>query len=219
MTEALSLSADLRTYWHCGTGTGIAAHHDATVARDALGLPLLPGRTLRGLLRDAVRQLEEFGHAPRGSAVALFGEAGFGSSQSEIPAAYRDTQPGLLVVADGLIDPELRSWIADSLEDPGSRARAEAMRAELFRTLSLTAVDRESGTAQDASLRMIEVAIPVRLSAEIELARLALPPSQLQAQIRPRWREIVGLAANLVRAVGGHRSRGLGRCVLTVKAL
>ncbi|MEJ2682664.1 MAG: RAMP superfamily CRISPR-associated protein [Gammaproteobacteria bacterium] len=44
-------------YWHAGGSHGQGFHTQATVARDHDGLPYLPGRTLKGLLRDAVSQL------------------------------------------------------------------------------------------------------------------------------------------------------------------
>ncbi len=44
----------LSSYWHIGSGAGGDAVADSLVNRDAQGLPTIPGRTIKGLLRDAM---------------------------------------------------------------------------------------------------------------------------------------------------------------------
>ena len=39
--------------WHCGSGLAAGADVDALVIKDNNGLPYVPGRTLKGLLREA----------------------------------------------------------------------------------------------------------------------------------------------------------------------
>ena len=39
--------------WHCGSGLAAGADVDALVIKDQEGLPYIPGRTLKGLLREA----------------------------------------------------------------------------------------------------------------------------------------------------------------------
>ena len=43
--------------WHCGSGLAAGADVDALVIKDNNGLPYVPGRTLKGLLRDAATNL------------------------------------------------------------------------------------------------------------------------------------------------------------------
>ena len=40
------------SYWHAGSGQGRSAVSDALVQNDRNGLPFLPGRTVKGLLRE-----------------------------------------------------------------------------------------------------------------------------------------------------------------------
>ena len=43
--------------WHCGSGLAAGADVDALVIKDKDGLPYVPGRTIKGLLRDAATEL------------------------------------------------------------------------------------------------------------------------------------------------------------------
>jgi CRISPR/Cas system CMR subunit Cmr4 (Cas7 group RAMP superfamily) len=45
---ACNLKIDLRGYWHPGSGRGGGVVMDAMAHRDSTGLPVLPGRHLKG---------------------------------------------------------------------------------------------------------------------------------------------------------------------------
>lgn len=45
------------SYWHCGSGLAAGAGVDALVVKDADGLPFVPGKTIKGLLREAMEEL------------------------------------------------------------------------------------------------------------------------------------------------------------------
>ena len=48
------------TWWHCGSGQAAGPDVDELTMKDADGLPFIPGRTMKGLLRDACRLLEDY---------------------------------------------------------------------------------------------------------------------------------------------------------------
>jgi len=50
------------TYWHCGSGLSGGSSTDAEVVKDDQNLPFVPGRTVKGHLREAAKLLgdEEF---------------------------------------------------------------------------------------------------------------------------------------------------------------
>ena len=50
------LKIDIQSYWHPSTGRGQGSDVDALAHRDKDGIPCLPGRTIKGLLRDAVNR-------------------------------------------------------------------------------------------------------------------------------------------------------------------
>jgi CRISPR/Cas system CMR subunit Cmr4 (Cas7 group RAMP superfamily) len=91
--KRMTLSFHLHGYWHCGSGEAGTSDLDAAVIRDAEGLQYLPGRSVKGLLREAFRLAEDFGHQPEGATDRLFGsEARPGDPrgiQPRAPALHR----------------------------------------------------------------------------------------------------------------------------------
>ncbi len=193
MTRRL-LNIDIRSYWMSGTGRGGGALLDATTRRDPQGVPVLPGRHIKGLLRDAVEKAEQLAWPGfDGLAETLFGERGL---ELDHPA-----RPGCLRVSDGQLPREVGNWL-------GSEAGRDA-RERLFRTVHSTAIDPATGVALDHSLRGYEVVIPLALEAEIATVPGREAPSA--------WEQRLGEALSLVRHVGAHRHRGLGRATLTLE--
>ena len=58
--KRLTLTFTLLSYWHAGTGAGRGGDADAVVQRDDDGLPYLPGKSVKGLIRDAVETYAAF---------------------------------------------------------------------------------------------------------------------------------------------------------------
>ncbi|MEQ8817876.1 MAG: RAMP superfamily CRISPR-associated protein [Thalassobaculum sp.] len=210
MTGSATIVIDLESYWHVGTGRGSSGLIDSLCARDRDGLPYLPGRSLKGLLRDAVDRAEawgwfaDLGHPPTATGTdgaltrRLFGQIGFereGDSRSGTP--IRVTERGCLAFTSARLAALERAALTGQ----------SALKEHLFATLATTAVDPTTGTAKEQSLRTDEVAVPVTLEATV---------SALEDSVPPDWRAILALAMPLVRAVGGSRSRGLGQCRLSL---
>ena len=53
----MKYSITFYTYWHCGSGLSGGSSNDALVVRDAEKLPFVPGKTVKGHLRDIATQL------------------------------------------------------------------------------------------------------------------------------------------------------------------
>ncbi len=196
--NVMRLEVDFRGYWHAGTGRGSGHHLDALVCRDACGLPYLPGKTLRGLLRDALGRLEEWGSAAAASAGItqdLFGSTAW-EYNNGAPVTRDTTEPGKLFVSDARLPEDVSAWLAQEDNAP--------LRAGLFREHFSTAMTKQ-GVARNKSLRGTEVSVPLTLTAEVHL----LPGCEAHG-----WKEALKAALPLVRAAGSHRSRGFGRCVI-----
>ncbi|MHB1798136.1 RAMP superfamily CRISPR-associated protein [Metallibacterium scheffleri] len=196
--SAQTLKIDVLGYWHAGTGRSGGAVVDALVHRDPSGLPVLPGRHIKGLLRDALERAEAWnwdGYA--GLAEHLFGQRSERIEPGVVP------RPGCLRVSDGRMDSSLARYLVASSNGKHHISR-------LFRSLHSTAVDHETGSAKEHSLRGIEVTIPLQLHARIEaIADADSPP--------PDWHERLRDVLPLIDAVGAHRTRGLGRAVLSLE--
>lgn len=63
------------SYWHCGSGLSEGAGVDLLVIRDSDGLPFIPGKTIKGLVREAVEELNSL-HATFVDYSSLFGLEG-----------------------------------------------------------------------------------------------------------------------------------------------
>lgn len=194
-----TLHIRLQTYWHCGTGRGLGAAVDAAAYRDSDDLPAVPGRHIKGLLRDAMQQAQAWGwsgHADGSMLHTLFGQRTEGSLIDAPPAS------GLIRVSDARLSDDLSAWLRH--EDRRSQ------RAALFRVVQSTAIDESTGSAKDHSLRGIEVVVPLELQAPIEPLPGAAPPSD--------WIDRLREVLPLIPAIGGHRGRGLGRVLISLEA-
>lgn len=140
------------TDWHCGCGMGRGAEVDAHVIRDRFGLPYVPGRTVKGLLRHACERLEEVGEFAEDTAVRLFGGA---DSSSDGPTEARSR------VMDATLSGRLTTYFTKEHPDRVS---------VLFRSLSSTAIDGH-GQAKKHTLRRIEVACPLEVVGAIEIPK------------------------------------------------
>ncbi len=213
MIEA-DLTIKTLAYWHCGTGRGQSAALDAIAARDELGLPLVPGRTVKGLLRDAVRRYASLGHCASGWTTALFGSEGFGPPRhgEEAPTPSTRTQPGKIAVTSAFVDREVRDWFREAERTMDSVIVAQR-RATLFRTISATAIDPDRGVARVGSLRTVEVVVPLTLKATVSIADIEACDIEDRSQTAVA---VLTHAVALIGALGAHRTRGLGRCVVSL---
>jgi len=195
--ETAVIKIALQSFWHAGSGQGSANYLDAISQTDTGGLPFLPGRNLRGLLRHTMEAVERWGHVEKGMAYRLFG--GWHPDQILQERTRFNSQEGVLIVESAHLPEAVRRWLLTGPEKEGYRQ-------VLFQPLFSTAVDPDSGTARDGSLRGLQAVIPLTLTAPLLYRG---PPCG--------WRQAITTILPLIRAVGGHRNRGLGRAVLTLE--
>ena len=177
------------SYWHIGSGNAEGANLDATVLKTSEGLPFIPGKTIKGLLREAVTTLEDIGKIDKNVSVSLFG-----TQNSQETSRYK-TIPGTVIVNDATLGSQFKKW---------AESNREKIKM-LYRFIPSTSINQD-GVSTDKFLRRIEVTIPLVLFSEIEISK--------EAQ---KYQMNLYDAANLVRFIGSHRHRGLGRTKLTLK--
>lgn len=136
----IKYNIEMHSYWHCGTGLSAGGDADALVIKDMEGLPYIPGRTMKGLIREAAEELF----------IAYGGTEEQMKSMFGIPGG----QNGCLFFSDATVT-EGREMIA-----------AKGLAQYAYREISSTELD-SGGIAKDGSLRKMEVAIPCRLSGTI----------------------------------------------------
>lgn len=192
---SITLEIDILSHWCAGSGRGRGADVDALVIKDGNGLPYLPGRTVKGLLREGMMCCEENGQVPPGTTDCLFGKP-------TVPGKPDGSVPGVLSFRDARLPVDVVRYLF------GKPDLVDAM----YDVFSSTKLD-DNGMAEDKTLRTIELAIPMKLETVVEV-------NPVYANELPRdldWKASIQKACSMVRALGSHRHRGLGRCVFAVR--
>lgn len=205
--KTIHLSFAFDSYWQAASGRGNDELLDSTVARGAGGLPVLPGRTIKGLLREAYRRAVACGALQHDREIELFGSEVAGADQASLNDADQAkaldegrfrTKAGALAFGTATLP---QAWIDWASTDPSARAVVD----ELFTQVSSTAINERDGVALDHTLRVVEVAVPMTLTAAVD------GPDDAD------WVEQLRDVAPLLRALGARRNRGYGRVAVTVE--
>ena len=195
----MMIKIELHSEWRSGTGRGRGLHVDAEALRDPLGLPMLPGRQLKGLIRHALETGAAWGHWGHDVVDRLCGV-----SASEAQSRF-NTQEGTISFSSARMECPWLEYVKALQEgSDDDRAEAQAVTAQLFFVKRQTALD-DRGLAKNHSLRSVEVCAPMTLYARVY--------GELSAEDEAHLKR----ALKMIRAVGGHTTRGLGRATLTLE--
>ncbi len=135
--------------WHCGSGLSAGADVDALVIKDKNGLPYIPGKTLKGLVREAAEDYAALSGAVTTDAL----NKAFG-----LPADADNTDDNISGSA----------FFTNATLDDREAAAIIGNHAQSFllHHVSSTAIG-DDGVADDHSLRSIETVVPCTLHAAI----------------------------------------------------
>jgi hypothetical protein len=136
--ESLRYKIDFFSYWQIGSGKGGGAKNDSVVLKDENNFPFIPGRTLKGLIKDASK------------------EAGFFDN---IKHLFEEDNP-----ISKLENVHFRNA---TLDDGIKLLINEQIKEGLYETKASTALDNDK-QALHYSLRKNEVVIPLELFGKIE---------------------------------------------------
>jgi hypothetical protein len=189
MTRA-TIKIQFLDWWQAGTGKSGDGDADIIAHRDQWGCPALPGSQLKGILREAAK--DRLGWS-EDEITPYFGEA------------TKKSTPGL-AQSGGLAFPE--NATLTSVEQGWFHANPGAL-GGLFSMLHATAIDEKTGTAKDRSLRLIEVAVPVTLTADIDWIGKKEPPEN--------WIKQLDMLCALTPAFGKQTHDGMGRAIACCK--
>lgn len=189
MTTTATISFEILSHWHVGSGRGRGGDVDALVIKDEHGLPHLPGRAVKGLLREGLQIAEDAQVVPGGRTNEWCGKPA--------PRGRPDgSEPGLLSFSDARLPAAEQEWLASPA--------GQKVRDSLYDRFASTALDAH-GMAKDKTLRAIELCVPITVEAAVH------GPAD-----KP-WLDDLQKAATFIRGLGAHRHRGLGRCRVTVR--
>lgn len=138
---------EFHTDWHCGSGLAAGADVDALVVKDKNSLPLIPGKTIKGLLREAVEEIRGF---QKKECDNLFVET-FGYFEKE----KSEMKKGNTFFSNAEL----------SIQEQTAVISNKVARF-MYRSVASTAIDKD-GIAKEHSLRKMEVTVPCILYGEI----------------------------------------------------
>ena len=176
---------------------------DADVVHDKYGLPYFPGKRLKGLLYESAVEVKEMAEAANMIFInqktidELFGHTGDGG------ASVQMIVEDLYIAEYETIKPDL-----EYLEEKyPAYIRKEDVLQEFTSIRYQTAIEKETGTAKDGSLRNIRV-VDAGMEFVGKWEILGAKQEHLEA---------LALAMQNLSAAGGKRNRGFGEisCVMT----
>ncbi len=176
--------------WHCGSGLSGGAEADAIVIRDRSNLPYIPGKTIKGLIKDALYEMTEVNPAISVNLINHLLGAEFRDPNNPEKVLY--TEKGHAHFSNAELSATEKTEITPELSN------------FLYRNLASTQIEKDLGVAKANSLRVMEVCIPVTLEG-------CIGGIDSDEQI-----QVLENALKWVRHMGTNRNRGLGRCKMTI---
>lgn len=181
MEIKIQLLSDLCTY----SGESYNSMVDTDVSYDRYGIPNIPAKRLKGCIREAALEMKELGMISQDQFEEIFGKEG------EQRAAFSLSNACIIDYEETTA--ALNCCPYEELKTP------QNVLNQYTCTRTQTAVDPESGVADENSLRTIRVVRKgLRFQAECNWEKEVSAP------------EILGQAVSLVKHIGMARTRGLG---------
>ena len=192
MSKAIcKLTLDFRSYWRAGSGNSAGAYADALVIKKN-GLPYLPGKQLRGLLKKAFTTAQAakwFTEQDDNLVEKLFGKEGVQGQ-------------GLLITPSATLSTAEHNWCTEDKE----RIK------KLYRTINTQAVDSATSTTKIGSLRTMEVTIPLKLSTIISINQDV--EHGLNTKDLKQW---LNDCCCLITVIGADKNRGFGQVIVSTE--
>jgi len=197
MSRTLKITIKFLDYWHCGSGESGGNAADALVVRyergDKKGLPYVPGKTIKGLVREMVEVLAEDEKVAKIGCKEL--HLWFGNTSEEKDSSGKknpcfkqnevDNTPTHMSNADITVDIEEKNI------------------PFLFKTFKNTQL--ENNIAKERSFREIETVVPLTVMAEFS-----------GVDANEKELELLQNAIRSIKRIGLNRNRGMGRCEVEV---
>jgi CRISPR/Cas system CSM-associated protein Csm3 (group 7 of RAMP superfamily) len=173
--------------WHIGSGLDAGADADNIVLKDDDQLPFIPGKTLKGLLKDAADEICAVGKADKKLIDKIFGGENKDGSTFQGNAFFNN---------------------AELPEEVKKEIKANNLQEFLYRNIASTAIERKTGVAKKNSLRTIQVTIPLTLSSSIIINEEVEGIEELMEQTF-KWLRYIGVNRN--RGLGRCRITKLSK--------
>ena len=184
--------------WQVSSGIGDGYLSDNKISRDTDGFPYISGRAIKGALREGANLL---GRCDGREDLKKVNEIIFGTASQD----DKINQSGLIRVGGAHLEEDLISL----LKRLDETEREDSLK-DMFSYRSETKL-KDDKQVSEGSLRRLECGIPeIELEADIEIEN--------HSSLSEKWLDLYLTAVcAAVNSIGGGRSRGLGKCKITVK--
>lgn len=183
--------------WHCGSGLAAGADVDALVVKDRNGLPYVPGKTIKGLVREALQDIYDLQGKNTSVLTTMLGYETDNSEDSDNPEQTHNCSIEMQQGVSFFTNAELCKSEADAI------IAANASKF-LYNPVASTAVDPVTGIAKSHSLRRMQATVPCELHGSI----YDVPKDLI---------EDTKNALRYIKRIGQSRNRGYGRCDIIIK--
>lgn len=185
--------------WHIGSGESRGADVDMTVLKDNYGFPYIPGKTMKGIIKDAM--LDCFGIDSHNDITKRI----FGIENS--PDNPNHTVNGECYFTNAELSSSFKKELIGNkdnlLEFLFIREAKTAINPKESRNIdSITGIHGD-GVAKDSSLRTFEVTVPVILYGEV---------MNIPGETTKHFEDALGMTKRL----GVGRNRGYGSCTVEI---
>lgn len=140
--STIKYTIEFFSQWHCGSGLSAGADVDSLVVKDKKGMPYVPGKTIKGLVLEAVENLMQFTGAGKAGLI----EEAFGKEGKTTGCAHFGNAELSKVEYEAIVNAHASQF--------------------LYNKVTTTAIS-DDGTAQDHSLRSIQTVVPCTLHGQI----------------------------------------------------
>jgi CRISPR/Cas system CSM-associated protein Csm3 (group 7 of RAMP superfamily) len=179
------------SYWHCGSGLAAGADVDALVVKDRYDLPFIPGKTIKGLVKEAMEDLYTFQDKDKNSIIVIFGNSEERNNLSEKTEHSDPMRKGEAFFGNATLHENQQDII-----------KASQTSKYLYQSISQTTIN-DSGITVKHSLRKMQVVVPCELYGTIYNV-----PTDMKSQIET--------SLKMIKRLGQNRNRGLGRCQFSI---
>jgi len=168
----ISYTIEMLSDWHVGSGLDLGADADILVLKNEYGLPYIPGKTIKGLLKDSLNEICAVSNSINIEVVnTIFGFAKEEEASTEGKVYFSNAE---------LKQEEKLEIITNKLS------------SHLFKNIASTRI-MENGIAQPNSLRTMEVCIPLTLTGIIETE---VPEAEEIFKTAFKWTRNLGVNRN-----------------------
>lgn len=192
--NTIKYEVTFHTDWHCGSGLAAGADVDALVVKDKDDMPFIPGKTIKGLVREAVEELLFLKKEFENKSNAIW--QAFGNSEDRNTKKETDCSKNYELMEKGCM-----FFTNATLDNKEQKAIVSNHAAKfMYRDIANTAIGND-GIAKEHSLRKIQVVVPCTLYGVI----MDVPDEMVDEIIE---------SLQFIKRLGQNRNRGLGRCTI-----